>query len=78
MDDKSRINMKSRILIVLIALEQENNVLLSDEWLDLWCVNTLKIKLHTDKKLEEFNKHFKHVKLTVRALSTNTLRAATD
>ena len=37
MDDKSRIIIKSRILKIFMAFEQENNVLLSDEWLDLWC-----------------------------------------
>ena len=44
----------------------------------IYGVNTLKIKLHTNKKREEFNEHFKHVKLTMRALLTNTLMAATD
>ena len=74
MPDSARIEMKIRISIILMALNQPNNEILTDEWLNLWCTNTFGAKY----KFEDIAAHFKHIELIVRALVINCLMACTD
>ena len=74
MDDDRRIWMKSTILIILMALKQPNNEILTEEWLQLWCHNELRKSFDADLVQKYFNK----LLLKYRAVFLNLSIAAND